>query len=131
MLKRMLKAIVPEQLEVHLRAVDHYFNGEPEIRLLKAVCPPTRLAVDVGANIGTYTYFLRRYMRGVVAYEPNPDLAHRLRRVFPDVLVRNVAVSDAVRQLVLSVPVHQGRDSHELGSVASDFSDEENVHRYE
>jgi len=123
-LKTIANSWVPERVRIHLQALDHFFNGEPELKLLRQVCPPGRNAVDVGANIGTYTYFLRRVAAQVYAYEPNPELAARLRRIFPDVQVRNVAVSDQSRQVELRIPVSNGRAQHELASIAQAFDSE-------
>lgn len=114
-------SLMPERARLHLQAFDHFLNGEPELRLIRRVCPAGRVAVDVGANIGTYTYFLRLVARDVYAYEPNPDLAARLRRLFPAVHVRDVAVSDRERDVELQVPVLDGRPQHELGSIAQAF----------
>src|SRR5258706_9449059 len=97
---------------MHLRAIDHYFNGESELRLIHSLCSAGRDAIDAGANIGSYTYFLRRHARKVYAYEPNPELASRLLRLLPDVYVRNVALSDASMELVLHVPIDAGGHAH-------------------
>lgn len=120
-LKLFVDACVPERIGVHLHALDHYLNGEPELRMLRRVCEPGKVAVDVGANIGTYTYFLRRLAAEVYAYEPNPVLAVRLGRLFPNVHVRNVALSDRQEKVRLSIPVQGGREQHELGSIAQAF----------
>jgi FkbM family methyltransferase len=122
--KSVLKNVLPEPVVMRLQAVDHYFNGEPELRLLKNVVPRGRTAIDAGANIGIYSYFLRTYASTVYAYEPNPDLADRLTRLLPTVRVRPVALSDAKRELVLRVPIEAGRVSHELGSVCQTFDEE-------
>ncbi len=121
--KSMLSVVLPAPALMHLKALDHYVNGEPELRLLKHLVNPSRAAVDAGANIGTYSYFLRRQAAAVYAYEPNPKLAAKLRSGMPDVKVRQVALSDAPAELVFSVPIDdQGRPNHELGSVAQSFS---------
>src|SRR5262245_33620344 len=122
-LKQVAQKILPAPLLRHLQAFDHLLHGEPELRLLKRVCPKGRSAIDAGANIGTYTYFLRKYAARVVAYEPNPELAKRLQRAFPDVAVRNVALSDRMGMATLRVPVWQGRAQHELASISQSFDD--------
>jgi len=127
MIKAVLKKILPEGLLVHLQAANHYFYGEPEIRLIRHICPRGKLALDIGANIGTYTYFLSRYASQVYAYEPNPDLAERLKKLFPRASVRNAAVSNASGRLTLRIPVEDGRIQHELGSVAQPLEDSEVV----
>ena len=116
-LKDALKDALPEHWVAHLQAADHFLRGEPELRMLRFLCP-RRVAVDVGANIGTYTYFLRRHAKCVIAYEPNPTLAIRLDRLYPDVVVRAVALSDRAGTMKLTIPVIDGRPAHALGSVA-------------
>ena len=115
-LKDALKEALPEHWVSHLQAADHFLRGEPELRMLRFLCP-RRVAVDVGANIGTYTYFLRRHAKSVVAYEPNPTLAARLERLYPDVMVRKVALSDRAGTVKLTIPVVNGLPAHALGSV--------------
>ncbi len=122
-LQSLLVAVLPQTAVMHLRALDHYLNGEPELRLLKRLVDPKRQAVDAGANIGSYCYFLRKLASSVYAYEPNPGLATRLQGLMPTVRVRQVALSDQPAELVFSVPVDEhGRPRHELGSVAQTFS---------
>src|SRR5262245_13671926 len=128
MIKQLIRSVMPERMEIRVQALDHWIRGEPEIRLLKRICPPNKVGVDVGANIGTYTYYLQRFMREVVAYEPNPALAERLTRIFRHgVSVRNLAVSNRNADLILSIPMRKGREAHELASVAQDFRTDANV----
>jgi FkbM family methyltransferase len=122
MLKRFLESILPERTISHLQALDHYLHGEEEIRLLSAICPKGREAIDAGANIGTYSYFLSKYASAVYAYEPNPGLAARLKRILPRVNVRNVALSDSAGEVVLRVPCDSnGNIRHELASISQRF----------
>ena len=116
--KDLLLRSLPESIIVRLQAADHYLNGEPEIRLLPHLCDKAKVTLDIGANIGSYTYFARRYSRQVYAYEANPELAARLERLFPDVTVRHAAVSDQPGELVLRIPVKGEHVQHELASVA-------------
>lgn len=125
----VIKQVLPESAVARLQLLDHWYRGEPELRLVSRVCNKTRSAVDVGANIGTYTALMRKHAASVVAYEPNPRLAERLARLYSDVRVRSAAVSDAPGTLTLSIPVKSGTSVHELGSVAQSFADEADVQR--
>jgi len=58
----------------------------------------------VGASRGVYTWFLRRLAPEVHAVEPNPRLAARLARAFPDVAVHAVALSDREGRARLRIP---------------------------
>lgn len=120
--KVLLKRALPRQLTARLQALDHYLRGEPEIRLIPQLAAAGRDAIDAGANIGTYTYFLRKHVRRVYAFEPNPQLAGELRQLFPKVVVRNLALSDKAGQVVLRIPIHpDGTELHELASIAQAF----------
>lgn len=116
-LRQRIKNAMPDRVYLHMQAFDHLFRGEPEIRLLGRLCDPDRLSIDIGANIGTYTYFMRKYSRAVVAYEPNPILAAKLAKLFPAVDVRAAAVSDHTGQAILHIPVIESRRMHELASL--------------
>ena len=121
-LKARLVAALPEALVMHIQAIDHFINGEMELRLLHRLVPLSRPAIDAGANIGTYSYFMRRRATKIYAYEPNPELASRLKRIMPDLQVRQIALSDTIKKITLKVPVDEsGRSMHELGSIAQQF----------
>jgi hypothetical protein len=50
-------------------------QGEQELALVELVCEKSATAVDVGANIGVYTYFAAKYSSHVYALEPVPEVA--------------------------------------------------------
>lgn len=130
MLKRMLREYLPARLFIRLQAFDHYYRGEPELRLLPNLCDRNRCSLDIGANVGIYTYFMRRLSRSVCAFEPNPELAFRLHSIFPEVVVRANAASDMSGELRLRVPVISGRRFHELASVSHDFKECSDIEEY-
>ena len=54
---------------------------EPEIFLVPLFVRPGSIAVDVGTNVGHYSYMLAKYAGAVVSFEPNRDLWPELRRL--------------------------------------------------
>lgn len=124
-LKRLLLSVLPPSLLKHLRAVDNYYNGgDSELHYVSRLCDRRKTAVDIGASIGVYTYFMQRHAAHVYAYEPVPALVELLRSSYPrGVTVIGKAVSDAAGSAELVMPVEQGRQMHELSSLAQDFSD--------
>lgn len=71
------------------------FTGEYELVELANVVPRDKIAIDVGANMGVYTYHLSRLSRQVIAFEPIPVLAERLLRLnIPRTRLEAVALSD-------------------------------------
>ncbi len=70
-------------------------------------CDRTQLSVDVGAADGTYLAYLLLYSAGVVAFEPRPDAAGRLRaQLGATVLAQleEVALSDMTGTAEIRVP---------------------------
>ena len=63
MLRQVARKILTGRIQIHLQALDHLLNGEPELRLLKRLCPGERDAIDVGANIGTTRIFCADTLR--------------------------------------------------------------------
>lgn len=87
------------------RAAGQY---EPEIALLPRLVPPHLLAVDVGANTGSYCWFLRRLARQVVALEPLPDLARHLQAAHPEIRVIAAAASSHCGTATIRRPLGRG-----------------------
>jgi FkbM family methyltransferase len=92
---------------------------EPEAAFLPVLCDPRRVSVDIGANLGGYTRLLRKLSAQVIAYEPNPELAARLDRVFRfsrSVKVRRCALSDTSGVATMRIPSDHGRSTIEAGN---------------
>jgi len=73
-----------------------YRDDRPELAAIRAALPRDGTAVDVGANRGSYLYWLARWAPAgrVVAFEPQDELADYLRRVTAEQGWRHVTVED-------------------------------------
>lgn len=81
-------------------------------RELSALAPAGQLAIDAGANVGAYSYWIARSASEVVAFEPQPILAKRLAASGIDGLtVHNLALSDTDGVAELHVPRRHGEAS--------------------
>jgi FkbM family methyltransferase len=119
----------PGEVGSYYAAYKTYRWGDPHLRLISSLADRTRLAVDVGAHIGEYTFFLRRHAAKCVAFECNPALVAGLRRRFgTSVDIRADAVSDTAGETVLRIPrlaqgADLGRATIEAGNhLAGDFA---------
>lgn len=80
---------------------------------------PGATVIDVGAHKGAYLYWLRRAAGPsgrVLAFEPQPQLSSYLERIakrsgWKNVVVENLALSDAPGVLPLHIPAAVGRTS--------------------
>ncbi|HEY1541566.1 MAG TPA: FkbM family methyltransferase [Xanthobacteraceae bacterium] len=86
--------------------VKHVLRGEPELRMVPALCDRERMMLDVGANRGMYAAAALRFSKGVVAFEPQPHLAAIMRKCLPrTVEIVECAVSDTTGVATLFVPL--------------------------
>jgi FkbM family methyltransferase len=78
---------------------------EPEMALLPHLSNPNRIAIDVGANDGVYSHLLLDRARQVIAFEPNPWLVRKLKRVLGKrVRIEEVALSDSAGKAEIRIP---------------------------
>jgi FkbM family methyltransferase len=81
-----------------------------EIEFLRTHAKPGSTAIDIGAHKGGYSYWMARTVgpQGrVIAFEPQPELAARLRCSFQhrsNVTIENMGLSSQGGQLTLNVP---------------------------
>lgn len=99
---------LPPQVEMAVRAaktrrpfLGFYAPG----RELSALVPAGKLAIDAGASVGVYSYWIARSAGEVVAFEPQLGLAKRLAASgIHGLTVHNVALSDSDGVAELHVP---------------------------
>jgi len=105
---RVLSYVGADHVLVRWRAWEDKRFGEPEIRLLKYLVDPRRIAIDIGAAEGVYTFYLQKIARRCVAFEPNPDSYAYLKRALTGVEIHHAAVSSVEGEATLRVPVVNG-----------------------
>jgi len=96
-------------------------TAEGEMRFLQKLLKPGDLTVDVGANLGNYTYALHRITGNVLAIEPHPRLAKFIQALrYPGARVLSIALSSKDGVTDLHVP--HFRSGHVLGSLKQDVA---------
>ncbi len=121
--KRVLRALCPQPLLNWREARFYGRYGEVELHLLEYLCRRDADSIDVGANDGSYVYYMRPHSRHIVAYEPMPALARALSRKFPrNVTVETLALSDAPGTVELRMPVVDGVVVTGCSTISADTS---------
>jgi len=103
LIKKILQKYSPKLLLKirNFRKVD----WEPELDLIPFLCDPQKLSIDIGANWGNYTSILLKYSKKCIAFEPIPELAEFLKKVFnSNVVVEQVALSNRHGEALLKIP---------------------------
>lgn len=119
-LRNRLIEIFPDALELKAR---YYYNrllgrAEPELGLISGFAGLRRRAIDIGANVGIYSYEFSRYFARVESFEPNPHCNRVIRASRrPNLTLHDVALSDREGSSMLTVPVIEGEMATALGSL--------------
>lgn len=120
-----MTSLVPPRLRIAKRAMTAWYRGEPELRMVPRLCRSDAWSLDIGANIGVFTWHMARHSAKVVTFEPQPHLARRLAGAFgKSVQVEQVALSDTEGEAVLRVPdeiAMNGRATVEPTNLLADF----------
>ncbi len=113
--KAALRRFVPAHVRFVRAGKSFLIDGEREVHLLSTLVTPGSVAIDVGANVGDYTYSLCRAVGPggrVIAIEPLPDLAQVLtraaRKLALPLTVINCALSSQQGEAELRVPKSDG-----------------------
>lgn len=97
-----------------------HFEGalEPEVQCLDRLTEKKENAVDIGANIGIYSYRLSQLFRRVYSFEPDPEDTKDLRAYNPgNIELHHVGLSGEAGEAVLHVPVKNGFQLHGWASL--------------
>jgi FkbM family methyltransferase len=80
------------------RILQRLGESNPEVQLVRSLCDPDRVSLDIGAAVGEFTIAMLAASRSVIAFEPQPIPARTLAAMFDavgsQVRVQAVALSD-------------------------------------
>ena len=128
LVRRLLLQVVPKRYHLPLRYHYRRWRGtlDQEAALLKEIVNPGGTALDVGANVGVYTYLLWRLCVRVEAFEPIPEYADVIRAFgAPNIGVHQVALSSASGTRKLYFAREQGVTDLGRGSLSPPESRED------
>lgn len=98
---------------------------EPEFLWIKEILTKKSIFIDVGANVGAYLYTLENHLKpeNIFAFEPNPQLFKRLKRLFPKVNLLSFALSDVSTIAEFKIPVINGEKVHTRGTLQTSIKE--------
>ena len=119
--ERLKQLFVPPSLYRAYRSAKERRRGEAEFALIPNLCSPHMTSIDVGANIGVWTWAMARESSHVHAFEPNPKNIARLRRNLgglKNVSLHGVALSDRDGEASLRIPRGPKGHSNQRASLS-------------
>ena len=105
---RLLSIAGAHRFLLKWRAWEHLHFGEPEIHLLRYLVDPQRIAIDIGAAEGVYSFYMKKLALHCVAFEPNPKSYSHLKRALAGVEIHQAAASVVDGNTSLRVPIVNG-----------------------
>lgn len=80
------------------RILQRLSESNAEIQLVRSLCDPNRVALDIGADVGEFAIAMAGSSRSVIAFEPRQAQAQALTAMFDavgaDVRIEAIALSD-------------------------------------
>ncbi len=119
-LEDLAKLILPARVYYPHKIAKERKRGEPELDIIGELVDPARMAIDIGANRGSYAYAMRQHTSRVEAFEPFPPMARFASRMLGRrVNLHQIALSDTDGTTRLHVPIDDetGRALHLISSI--------------
>lgn len=69
-------------LNLLVRAYKSYYITDRELQYYKYLCDPQKLSIDVGVAWGAIAFWMKKYSKGVILFEPNPFFSPYIKAYF-------------------------------------------------
>ncbi len=120
--ERLKHLFVPPSLYMAYKAAKERRRGEGEFALIPFLCAKEKTSIDVGANVGVWTWAMARHSKEVHAFEPNPKNLSKLRRnvgKLNNVSIHGIALADTEGEATLRIPRGPKGHSNQRASLST------------
>jgi len=117
-MKTYIKNLIPLNMLVPLKYWYSFFRGynEPEMRLLKYLIGKESHVIDIGGNMGIYSYYMSKFCSKIEIFEPIPSCFKALNswsHKKEGINVHNIGLSNRSGTAELLIPVDQNGVEHD------------------
>lgn len=129
-LKTMVEMILPGKFQLHIRYLYlKLFNKlDPEMFFVSSLLENNRRFLDIGANVGVYSFYFRNIFRNIDAFEPIAEITYRLKSLqAPHIHIHNIALSNRAGDINLNIPIINGITTPARASIET--RDSKNIKR--
>ncbi|MGE3703564.1 MAG: FkbM family methyltransferase [Hyphomicrobiaceae bacterium] len=128
--KEVMTTLFPARMKARIfrsleQAINEFPNAsrnlENEVVFIGRLIEEGAIIFDIGANRGDYVFALESSGKAsrIFAFEPIPELASQLRRMFPAVSVHRVALSNSTGKSIFRIPYINNRYFDTRGTLES------------
>ena len=72
---------LPFRLYHRIRCYKYAKYRNPELKLISSLVTKNQVSIDIGANLGLFSYFMSKASKHVYAFEPNPYPLENLKHL--------------------------------------------------
>lgn len=128
LLKKIVFAILP--IKFHLTLIYYYLQRnnklDPEMLYVSQILKNKRRFLDIGANIGIYSYHFRNIFKNVDSFEPLTNTTARLRALrHSSITIHDVALSNEAKKSKFYIPFYKNKITPALASFNKNEYNEE------
>jgi FkbM family methyltransferase len=123
-MKKLLKTVLEKILPIRYQLAFFYLYQkktnklDEEMIFVSKLIKNKRRFLDIGANIGMYSYHFKNTFKNIDAFEPLKEITHRLESIQNESLkVHNIALSDKSGELQFYIPLLNGKTHPPLASL--------------
>lgn len=119
-IKENLIKFFPKKFQIPLRFLWKYFNNtlDEEMIAVKKILKHKRCFVDIGSNVGIYSYYYSKIFDRIEVFEPIPEITSSLKALqINNFNLHSVALSDIESSLDLYIPIVEGNAQSNLASL--------------
>jgi len=112
LLKKITEILIPIKFQLNFRYLYLKFTNklDDEMFHVSKLLKSKRRFLDIGANVGIYSYYFKSSFKNIIAFEPLKEISYRLKSIESKSLrVCNIALSNKIGECKFYIPVINGK----------------------
>ena len=118
--KKIVELLVPSRYQLAFRYAWLNMKGRLDEEMLVAatLLNRRRRFIDIGANVGIYSYYFGKKFESVESFEPISEITYRISALgASNINIHNVALSNELGSLDFYIPIKEGKLAAPLASL--------------
>ncbi len=109
---RIIECYLPDRYQLPLRMIYYRSRNllDPEMLYIDKIIENNERFLDVGANMGVYSYFFRNKFKNIEAFEPLREASYTLKAINSDkIKIHNMGLSNKKGNVIFHIPLVNGK----------------------
>tara|TARA_B100000989_G_C19463844_1_gene437380 strand:+ start:59 stop:808 length:750 start_codon:yes stop_codon:yes gene_type:complete len=123
--KNLIENLLPDKIQLFIRFHWMKIRGKLDVEMLyiTKILKRKRTFLDIGANVGIYSYYYSKYFNNIVSFEPISELTYRLKSLKnKKITIHHTALSNTNGILDLHIPIENGKQVTALSTLEDRYT---------